>query len=205
MKLKIIILIILLLGFIASLTGQVYPGLAGIQYSPGSTTGDSKNFISDFSYRGFSMGYDKFVTRHISLGFITGWNVFDELNSDATLEVQGSTITGTQIRYFNAFPVMATFSFFLGHPKSYIRPYASVGAGTYFIMQRLEIGLYQIEKDNWHFGLAPAIGVLFPTDSVILQANVRFNYAFAADDSVTKEAIDISYLTFNVGISVPTW
>jgi len=205
MKIKNIIFFLFTFGMITAASAQVYQGVAGIQYSMGATTGESKNYVSDFSFRGFGMEYSKFVNRQLSVGFMIGWNIFDELRRETSIEIPGSTISGTQIRYFNAFPILANFSYFLGQPRSNVRPFASLGVGTYYILERLEVGLYQIEKDNWHLGLSPAIGILFPTDYVFLQASVRYNYAFAGNESISKDPLDISYLTFNLGITVPTW
>ena len=205
MKFKASTFFLLIIVYATGASAQRYQGVAGIQYSMGSTTGESENYIGDFSFRGFSMEYDKFISPQLSIGFLAGWNIFDELLHDATIDVNGSTISGTQIRFFNVFPILAKFGYFLGNPKSNFRPYASLGVGTYYIMQRLDIGLFHIEKDNWHLGLAPAIGILIPTDYIFLQLNVRYHYAFAADDSITKQPFDISYMTYNIGITIPTW
>ena len=138
-------------------------------------------------------------------GFLTGWNSFDELQRNATIELEGRTITGTQIRYFSSFPVMANLSYFTGHRKSNVRFYLGIAAGTYYIVERLEVGVFMVEEDYWHLGVAPTVGFLIPTDYIYVQANVRYNMAFAAESSIVDEPFDYTYLTFNVGISVPTW
>jgi outer membrane protein len=205
MKIRIKILSLLLIGLCTTGQSQLYPGLAGVQYSVGSTLGDTKNFVSDLSWTGFAVEYDKFLSRNLTVGFLTGWNSFDELQRKGTIELEGSTLTGTQIRYFSSFPVLANFNYFFGHKKSSVRPYFGIGVGTYYIIERLEVGLFMVEKDNWHFGLAPTVGILFPTDYIFLQLNVRYNHAFEGGTSITKEPVEFTYLTFNVGISVPTW
>jgi hypothetical protein len=184
---------------------QGYPGLAGIHYSTGFTLGDTKNFIDEYSWRGFNLEYKKFLSQNIIAGFTTGWNIFDEKRDKDTIILESGAITGTQIRYFNAFPVMASFEYYLGNKRSNIRPYLGVNVGTYYIIQRLEVGVFQVEEDNWHFGLAPVVGILIPTDYIFLQLSARYNYAAEAGESIGKEAWDFSYMTFNIGISVPTW
>ena len=106
------------MGIFVNVQAQLYPGLAGVQYSMGSTMGDTKNFVSDLSWTGFAVEYDKFISRNLTIGFLTGWNAFDELQRGSTIELEGSTLTGTQIRYFSSFPVLANFSYFFGHKKS---------------------------------------------------------------------------------------
>jgi hypothetical protein len=204
MKNRSIIFIILFLGLVVNIYGQTYPGIAGIHYSTGFTIGKTQDFITDYSWRGFGIEYKKFLSRNLTGGFVTGWNIYDQLLYDATLDLEGSTISGTQIRYFNTFPVMALFDYYMGNKRSSVRPYFGVAIGTYYIIQRLQIGIYQVEKDNWHFGLAPEVGILVPTDYIYLQFSVKYNYAFAVDNSIPKEPIDISYVSINLGISVPT-
>lgn len=205
MKIRKIILIILMMSTFVNVQAQLYPGLAGVQYSVGSTMGDTKNFVSDLSWTGFAVEYDKFLSRNLTIGFLTGWNAFDELQRGGTIELEGSTLTGTQIRYFSSFPVLANFSYFFGHKKSSVRPYFGVGVGAYYIIERLEVGLFMVEKDNWHLGVAPTVGILVPTDYIYLQASVRYNHAFEGGTSIAKEPLEFTYLTFNFGISVPTW
>ena len=188
-----------------NLLAQGYPGLAGIHYSTGFTLGDTKNFVDEYSWRGFNIEYKKFLNQNIIAGFVTGWNIFDELRKKDTIVLEGGAITGTQIRYFNAFPVMATFEYYLGNKRSSIRPYLGINVGTYYIIQRLEVGVFMREADNWHFGLAPVIGVLIPTDYIFVQLSARYNQAFEAEKSISDEPWEFSYVTINLGISVPTW
>jgi hypothetical protein len=198
----IIIAVVVLCG---NMYAQGYPGIAGINYSTGLTTSDTKNFISEFSWRGFGLEYKKFLNRNLTAGFFTGWNIFDEMHKRETIELAQGAVTGTQIRYFNAFPIMATFEYYMGHKKSSVRPYIGLAVGTYYIIQRLELGVYLLEEDNWHFGLAPVIGILIPTDYIFLNLSVKYNHASEAGKSIAGDPVGFSYYTINAGISVPTW
>lgn len=199
------LLIIVIVAFGVNVYAQGYPGIAGINYSTGLTTEDTKNFISEFSWRGFGMEYKKFLSRNLTAGFATGWNIFDEMHKRKTIELEQGAVTGTQIRYFNAFPILATFEYYLGHRKSSVRPYIGIGVGTYYIIQRLELGVHLLEEDNWHFGLAPVIGILIPSDYIFLNVSVKYNYASEAGKSIAGDPVGFSYYTINLGISVPTW
>jgi len=58
-----------------------------------------------------------------------------------------------------------------------------------------EMGLWMTEQKNWHFGLAPEIGVLIPVGfSSNINVSVKWNYAFKADDS-----INYNWFGFNIG------
>lgn len=179
-------------------------GLAGINYSTGFTTQDTRNFIKEFSWRGLGLEYKKFLNMRISLGFSTGWNIFDEKRTDPLI-LENGTISGTQLRFINAFPLLVTSHLHFGKPRSGFRPYLGLGAGAYYIIQRLEIGVMMLEVDNWHFGLMPELGVLIPTESVFLIISAKYNYAFAGSKSIGKDAIDISYVSLHVGVSVPAF
>ena len=85
MKIRNIVLMILLMGVLCNVQAQLYPGIAGVQYSVGSTVGDTKNYISDLSWIGFAVEYDKFLSRNLTIGFLTGWNSFDELHQAGTI------------------------------------------------------------------------------------------------------------------------
>jgi hypothetical protein len=170
----------------------------------GFTTQETQDFIKEFSWRGFGLEYKKFLNMRISLGFCTGWNIFDEKRADPLI-LENGTISGTQIRFINAFPLLVTSHLHFGKPRSGFRPYIGLGAGTYYIIQRLEIGVMMLEEDNWHFGLMPEVGVLIPTESLFVIISAKYNYAFAAGKSIGKDPIDISYVSLNVGVSVPAF
>jgi hypothetical protein len=51
---------------------------------------------------------------------------------------------------------------FWGERRGEVHPFIGLNAGTYYIRQRLDIGVWSIENDNWHVGLAPEFGLFIP-------------------------------------------
>jgi len=86
-----------------------------------------------------------------------------------------------------------------------MRPYFGLGIGTYYILQRLEIGVIKIEKDNGHFALTPEVGLLIPAESVFIIMAVKYNYAFQAGESIKADTKDIQYMSLHLGVMVPAW
>jgi outer membrane protein W len=167
--------------------------------------GETSDYISETSFLGFTMQWRKFVTPNVSLGASFSWNVLDsrsfetqEFNfkPDGVDRQIAGALSGEQFRYLNSFPMVVEAAYYLGDPyESKVRPYGGLGVGVTPIQKRTEIGLVAITDTNWHFTLAPEIGILIPLDQVDLFAAANYNYAFKANNS-----IDYSFITFNIGL-----
>jgi outer membrane protein W len=166
----------------------------GMEYMVGIPTSDTKGFTNDFSWRNFGIEGRYSMTNNVSLGLFFGWNVFTE-QTDSVISFEGIDVSGDQFRYVNSFPIMATAHYYLGRPGG-IRPYAGVGLGTYYIENRLDIGLSSITAKNWHLGVAPEIGLVFPVDwHVRAFLNARYNWA------IKSGGIEHTYLTIGLGFA----
>lgn len=67
--------------------------------------------------------------------------------------------------------------------------------GTYYIERRLDIGLFSISRDSWHFGLAPELGASLPIGrKTHAFFSTAWNFAFESGSISTQ-----SYVNFNVG------
>ena len=60
------------------------------------------------------------------------------------------------------------------------------------------MGIYYIQGKDWHFGVAPEIGIVMPFGSGNTGMNVNFKYNMAAK---TKNEPSYSWLGINIGIS----
>lgn len=194
----------LIIIFMLSVNVFAQQGYGGISWSIGLPEEDLKDYIDETSYRGFGIDFRSFVTKSISIGGYTGWNIMDQ-RVDGTIEFDNGAVTGTQIRYVNSFPIMLTGHIHIGGPRSAIRPYFGIGVGTYYVIQRLEIGINAFEKNDWHFGLAPEVGFLFPTDYVSVLTSLKYNQAFKSGEPITKDNKAFSYWTINIGFLFPTY
>jgi hypothetical protein len=203
MKIKYIIIV--LIAFSGSLLAQ-HRSLIGITYSVSLATGKTNDFINDVGYVGFYFDAKKSFGRNTWGGLSFGWNVMaEETNEMVHIENEeiGADLSGNQGRYINSFPILANFSYaFRGSGRSSFVPYIGLNAGIYIINQRFNIGVYQFDNNNTHFGGAPELGFIMKSGSVNVLFYTRYNYAF---DSGTRldgdEKNDHSYLQFNLGIA----
>jgi len=170
---------------------------------PGSQTSD---YINEVSWLGIGFDGRWFVSpdRPITLGISLGWQVFDE-QTDETLVTDRAALTGHQGRYINSFPMMVTAHYYFGD-KEKAWFFAGAGVGTYYVIQRFDVGVFAAEMDTWHFGLYPEIGMQIPLqqDSNLFVSG-RYNYAFEAGESVTGAGKEWDYWQINVGFAYNGW
>lgn len=157
--------------------------------------GATKDYTGKASFRGMMLDGRGFVDNNITLGGNFGWNVFYEKADKETVEVDNITLTGTQYKYINAFPMFFNAAYYFNE-GSYVRPYVAANIGVIYDIQRTDIGLYSFDYDNWKFAFAPEVGLAFQTDSGVgLMVNLRYNYGLETSD------IDaLSYLGLNIGL-----
>jgi hypothetical protein len=164
----------------------------GVTYQTALSSGDMADFVDQFSWRNIGIEGRSMIGSNASVGIFLGWNVFhDEV--DGTVSLGAVDASGYQSRFVNAVPLLATAHYYFGRPSG-PRPYVGAGIGTYWIENRLELGLTGIEATNWHFGLAPEFGVIIPTQGMAdTYLSVKYNYAHESGD------ISRSYWTFGIG------
>jgi len=163
-----------------------------VTYGPSVSTGDTKQFTDDFSWRNIGLEGRKLINENTTVGFAFAWNVFAQKTGEL-ISFREVDISGEQFRYVNAFPLLVTAHRYFGQPGG-IRPYIGAGVGAYYAEERLEIGLNALVSDAFHFGLAPEAGFVVPIGwraRALLQA--RYNWALKAN------SIEHTYWTFNVG------
>ena len=171
-------------------------GIWSFNWNMGFPMGTTKDFIGNPSFRGFSIEGRGFVTDQITVGGIGAWSVFYE-NLDWTLQEQNTTKTyGYKRRYLNVMPLMVTAHYYFSQGQ--IQPYIGTGIGPYYIESRDFMGMYYVQGKEWHFGVAPEVGVIMPFGSSNAGVNVSFKYNLAAK---TKNQPSYSWLGINIGIS----
>ena len=191
---------ILILIITASVSAQ---SLGNMTYNMSFPTGNLSDFIDKTSFKGFGIEGRWFQSRNLSLGLSFAWTVFDQRVGDPIQIVQdgvSATVSGTQIRVVNSLPILATAHFYTGKRRDKFRFYFGTGVGMYYIKQRLEIGLVAFESDNWHFGVAPEVGVIinFSREFTMI-VNTKYNYAFSAGEALGGGDNQIDYWGINIG------
>lgn len=189
MKKKIFLM--LLVGTIS--VGAFAQTTFSIQYSLGFG-GTINDYITSTSVRGATFEYKIYPSPNISIGIDAGWNHFYERRAYDTYTAGTMSLSGVQFRYANAVPIFATTSYYL-KPGEKINPYLGLGIGTVFMSRFVDMGVFRVTEEEWHFALKPEAGVLVnlaPDMDLIL--GLRYNNAFATSDTDA-----ISYMMFNVG------
>jgi len=138
-----------------------------------------------------------FLNEQLSAGVFFNWNVFYQKLSGEFVDGT-QTVTGTQQRYINVFPILVEGHYYFTDDFSAIRPYAGVGIGTQFARERTDMGIFRVDQDAWQFAVAPSIGVLFGTGGgTSLNLALRYYYAPKAGDLPNE----ISYLGTSLGFA----
>jgi len=179
--------------------GDYYPRefLWGISWNLGIPTGDTADYTKSYlSGRGLGLEGRKFIKPNWTLGASFSWNVLNAQKFNTIQTEDNLTISGNQRTYLNIFPLLVNAHYYLGYYGD-LRPYFGLNAGAYIIENRLEIGLYSTQETNWHFGVAPEIGVLLPAGRFLGFFNVRYNWT--TDSGMTPE---VTYWGFNLGLGL---
>jgi hypothetical protein len=77
--------------------------------------------------------------------------------------------------------------------------------GTYYTIQRFEIGVIALEETNWHFGGYPEVGIHFPLEEMDIIVNGRYNIAFDSGESISSDSAKWTYWGINVGLAYRGW
>lgn len=166
-------------------------------YTMSFGVGETAEYIKSASFRGFTFEGRAFVSDNLTVGGLFTWSTFYEKLGGATYINDTRTVTGTQYRYINAYPLLAQAHYYLSNDKYGPRVYMGGGLGAYKIVQRTNVGVWTQEDNNWHFGLAPEVGVLLPI-SMDTQVNISFKYHYAFK---AKDTIDQTWFGLNVGFA----
>lgn len=175
-----------------------------VNYNPSFTTGDSKDWANEFSWRGVTADLRIPINGGLTAGLYSGWTVFREASDGPQTETvpvsaEGGdyeiTLTANQYYFINQLPLLATMHYHFGEFGK-VRPYVGLGAGVYFTTHALEMGLYRVIEKNTQFGLAPMAGVAIP-----LNKDTNFNlgaiYNWAFENSNQQAVTSVG---FNLGI-----
>lgn len=196
-KIFIILLIISGMGMMGRLNAQVL----NLDYNMSVPLGDSHDFVSKMSFRGFSLDYHQFVTEHWGFGLKFGWNTYykhlDYTTGNFLLGGKDVTITGDQFRYLNVAPLMASVRYQFTKDDAFFLPYVALGIGTNWAETRLEIGDLVAQEKGWQFAFAPEVGVIIPFCEWV-GMHVGAQYHYSAKTSRLPALQDIS---FKVGLA----
>jgi len=197
MSKKIITSIILLAAIIiANNASAQNESLTTLSYSMGLGAGNTHDFISKYSWRGFAFDYRKMTTDNVGVGINLGWNTFYEAEPYGTYTFETVSASGYQYRYLNSFPMTANVDYF-AKPHERVNPYLGIGLGVQYMIQTVDFGIYRFESDGWPFTVNPEVGLLLqPRNSPTFNLGIKFMYAVKSNDLEPQ-----SQFLFNVGMA----
>ncbi|MGB6034827.1 MAG: hypothetical protein WBG42_01070 [Cryomorphaceae bacterium] len=171
------------------------------QYTMGFGTGNTGDFVSEGSFRGVTLEYKKMIKPTLAVGIDGGWSAFYERRAYDTYVDGNAALSGVQYRYQSIVPLFASASYYFAEDGEKIRPYAGMGIGTLFSKRELDMGLYYVDDQSWHFALRPEAGILVNASAnTDIMLNARYAYGFEANDVDAQE-----YLTINIGAVFYIW
>ena len=171
--------------------------LFSLNYAMGFSMGETADYIASPSFRGFEVSGRYYISDQFSVGGSFTTSTFYEKLAGASYTQDNMTITGTQYRYLNAFPILFQAHYYTSHNIMKPRIYLGAGIGPYIMNQETDIGTWVWENNNWHFGVSPEIGLLYPlSESTKINIGVKYHYVFKA-----KETNDHSWIGLNIGFA----
>src|SRR5215204_4858345 len=159
---KIFLIMIVLLAF-ASQQGRAQEAgsnLVSLQYSVSFSMGDLNKYISKVSALGMLIDYRFMATDNAYAGVELGGNLFYEKKDYASHTEGTMTFTGTQWRYVSVMPLLVNAGYVF-MPASEFSPYAGVGIGTLYHEVELDIGIYELTRNQWQFAVKPEVGIIY--------------------------------------------
>lgn len=168
-----------------------------LTYNMSVPVGNTADFISKTSFRGFTFDVGRFVTDNIAVDLRFSWHTFYEARDFETYTSEEGTtsVTGKQFKYINAYPMTAGIRYVL-NPNSDFSPYFAGGLGAYKINERTDMGIFYDEDRYWHFGMYPEIGFVYDFSyNTGLSVYARYDYALK-----TQDATSHSFLVFGIGL-----
>src|SRR5262249_9776214 len=126
--------------------------------------GDTKEYTNSMSWRGVGMDFRYLADKNTSVGLMFGWNVFyDRVSGSQDLKIANTpgTITGTQDRIINSFPIMLSLHQYFGKRRE-VRPYIGINGGGFVFKRYLGMGIGVAEDTRWDWGVAPEFGFVIP-------------------------------------------
>lgn len=197
MKTRVLVSVLIALALACGRAYAQDPYFLGFAYTPVMPVGNTKDFISDFSWRGVTMEGRRVVKENVTVGFSLGWHVLNETTDEVvsfSAQDQGLDIQGYQIRTINAFPALLDAHYYLGQ-RGGPRPFIGAGAGLAYVENRSNFGGILLDDDTWPFTLAADLGVAAPVgwnSAGFLFARIYWMAAAGSMDSQT-------YIIFGAG------
>ena len=182
-----------------------------LNYNVSFPNSTMKQYVDQTSYAGVNFEYGQYISNgNYSVGVSFGWDLFSEKYygvTDINLPTEygnlNGAISGNQIKNINVFPMLVNGTYYFKPNEHTIVPFVSFGTGFYFINQRYQAGVFELENKKWHFGISTEAGLIYKIqDRFGLNTSAKLNYAFDSGESISgKDDNSFSFWTINFGIT----
>jgi len=170
-----------------------------VLYSVGVPMGALKDHTDNVSGRGVTMEWQRHINPNISVGINLAYSVFYESRPYASYDQGTATLSGTQYRYNNLFPMLANGQYHF-NANGALKPYLGLGVGTVYNLRNTDMGLWTIEENNWHFLVTPEAGLVYELSPyAAFKINAKYDNAFKISN-----ADGFANLNFNIGMVFST-
>ncbi|MCD6544487.1 MAG: hypothetical protein J7K34_08255 [Flavobacteriaceae bacterium] len=195
---KIYLTTLLLIGLIVS--GNAQQSFWSLNWDITKGMGDTGDYIGDTNFRGISFDGRYFVNDNLTIGGFASWYALTDKVSNKTLDFDNGdgtagSITGTQVRYLNVFPVLINTHYYID--TGGVTPYFGIGLGTVYSEQRTDFGLSSFYADSWAFGAQPEVGVFVPFGYSGTGLNLALRYLYG---SSAGDLDSLSMFSFAIGL-----
>ncbi len=172
-------------------------GLIMVQWDMAIPTGQTRDFISNGTFKGISIDYRHCYRNNFIIGGRTGWTGFYE-NKGLTDIENGITKVYSRLEHkINAAPILFVVDYMV--PSNKFITYAGIGVGGYFINSLVSSDKLGNKNTNtFHFGVSPEVGITIPFIISNFGLNVSTRYNFVLKTSKTT---NFSWFDFNIGLS----
>jgi hypothetical protein len=188
--------------------GGGHPGLEKgetaflLNYEISAPVSGFKDFISDWSFRGFSIEGRYMVSPNISLGGAFAGNRWQQTSSNLQIDISNNNangnISGPVYRYTDDLSLKFLVHYYFGSGK--LQPYVGVGLGGAWVYSYAQVVDLALSHDSFDFIASPELGLLYEvaSGSTSLAVNLAVRYNFTTADVVNGRAKDIQWLTLPV-------
>lgn len=201
---KTFIIAFLVLVSASQMSAQRYFG--SLMWSVATPAGAFRSFITETSASGVGLDVQWWFQDHISVGLVTGFNMWSDVYRDRTHQFQSgeydAAINGTQVHTVNSFTIMAGSRYVFGRSRD-VRPFVGVAAGAVTSNQVLDVGFVEFNEVNWHFGVAPSVGLLLPISyQTMVDLSAKLSYGFPSGTPLYDASTHaIAFWSINAGIT----
>jgi outer membrane protein len=159
----------------------------------------SNDFLSETSYSGGKIEYQRMIQPNLSVGISGSWNSFQQYVPKTTYEkADGSgAITTDIVKEVYSVPLTLNAKYYFDGGKK-LTPYAGIGLGGQYCAQAIYFNIYGIEDNNWGFVARPELGVTYS-----LQNNAAIylsgTYNLSTNKSDAFKTDNLNHIALSIG------